>query len=935
MRIINLIYLTIFLSNAIAQEPLHYLFNADNGLPTNEVYACYETDKGQLYVGHDLGLSIYDGKEFKPVEIKGLKEGVSCYGIYRINETLWFKFTNQLYYLENGNILPYKFNETLKSDEIGIIYHFTFIKGELHFSTANKGFSINQNGTLKRVDLNKEILWLDRENRNIIRQCENGLDSLYLEYSGQIVNSFCMHSQVPHFGVEFNQNDIYWNAGVLYYFNQDKFKIIQIDTLYGKAYNAILSVQQIKDKLYVSTKVTGLQIFQKYNGDWIRDSELLSDSFIGIISNGKSGLWAPIINKGLAFFPNPEIQNYKLEKEVKNIYLEKELIYAVSMDQFDQYPVNIIKENGIDQAKDFDFPKLTYNHYERVKESKPITRTITKSNVAGIISPIKNRKIFTSIYVNSFLTKDYFIQASNYYISTESRKYEIRDTFRLKRIQSLHLISNNTFLIGGTFGLKKFEINQNEIREINLSTRFKDILEIKSIDPSRKLITTIDAVHIYNWQKDLSEKQLYKNKKGQIKSSFLHENLLFIGTKNYFEIIDLNSNKSLSLNRSSGLSSTNITDIIANDSIIILAHETGVSTIPTDLIRNKLNEQEPDYNKYISYFIYGNSLELSFSFYELNPWSKIRTQYSLNNSDYIDFTSDELILTNLQSGLYNLNIRFRIADGKWINLNPINYEIPAPFYMKWWFSGGIVLLIASIVILIIKRRNTIKTKNLETEKLIETLRMNALTSQMNPHFLYNALNTIQGLLSGDKKLVFMYVSDLARFFRMMLNNSSELYIPVRKEIELNQIFCDVEAVRQYREVNFIVNYEDKELKDIKIPSMIIQPFVENAMWHAFTKEIENPEILINVASISNSVFQISIQDNGIGISNTKNRNKVHQSKGVSIVENRLKIFNSGDQTISKNIILTDRNEVDPNLHGTLVLVNLTKKQKENVQDSDY
>lgn len=181
----------------------------------------------------------------------------------------------------------------------------------------------------------------------------------------------------------------------------------------------------------------------------------------------------------------------------------------------------------------------------------------------------------------------------------------------------------------------------------------------------------------------------------------------------------------------------------------------------------------------------------------------------------------------------------------------------------------------------------------------------------------------------------MYISDLARFFRLMLNNSSDLYIPLEKEIELNAIFCEIENVRQKTDIKFNVEYQKKEFKNLRIPSLIIQPFVENVTWHAFNKTHKNPQINISISEDIDDYIKIEITDNGIGIHSSSKSNKAHQSKGVSIVENRLKLFNKEENSNQKNIVLEDLNLTNSSQKGTKVTVRIKKRTQDDLHNHDY
>ncbi|MEZ4938737.1 MAG: histidine kinase [Crocinitomicaceae bacterium] len=910
----------------------------DNGLPTNEVYSCYETEDGLLYVAHDLGVSIYDGKEFKPAIIPGIKEGNSCFGIYMINNVLWFKFSDQLFYLKNGEFLPYKYNELLKAKEIGIVFQFTFDHDDLLLSTDKKAYKISSQGKFEEQNIKPAIVKIDTNIRNISRNINNS-DSVKLQINNEITNINCFQSAYSYFGAEYNGNNIYWNGLTFYSFVSEsqiskgvEYKL----KLEDDALNMITSIQLVEERLFVSTIETGIQIFMLKNGKWEFQETLFDGNTTGIVNAGKSGLWVPLVRKGLAFVPNFHIRNYSFDKTIHQTGFFGKTPFIVEQVLIKNNPVHIITKNN--QLVELDTFILTPERIKFGFNNPKVNGHKINNNIclmAGLVESNIPNELFATPFLKAFRKNGNLITISPYATSFYSQNNLNADTIYLKNTYDALYTDNETILVAGGYGLIELEILKGKWvikRKIDLD---KKIIKLEKIDNEFLFLTTPDEILNFDYSKWKIERTVYLEPHSQIKSSHYRNNLLFIGTKSFLKILDLKSTKTISLNYADGLASANISRIISNDSLMICNQEKGVSVIPISFILKKLNVPPVDYNEKLVWNQSSDQLNFTLNLSELSPYITYRKQYRINNKDYVDFAEKSFQFSNLKAGSYEMNIRFRISNGDWVELNPIHFEIPSPFYSRWWFSASIVAFIALIIILIIKRRNQIKTKRLETEKLIETLRMNALTSQMNPQFLYNALNTIQGLLTGDTKQVFIYVSDLARFFRLMLNNSSEMFIPIHREIQLNEIFSEIESVRQHKKVELVIQYDKNELGDFLIPSMVLQPFVENALWHAFTKEIQHPKIKIFVSELDDFTLKIEITDNGVGILNTKNKTKFHQSKGVSIVENRLKIFNSDNPSISKNIILTDRTEIDPNTTGTKVEVYLTKHEEYEFQSLDH
>ncbi len=927
--------LFLFLSKGLfAQEPQSYNFNNTNGLPTNEVYACYETEDGKLYIAHDLGLSVYDGRNFELITPKGVKEGESCFGMKISNGKLWFKYSNKrLYYLEDDELLPYEFNKEIGRLKYSILYDFEFTDDSLFLLIDDGYFTVDNQGRINQFNKKTNNLIIDLEAKIMKRFVPIINDTFQMHFAGKKFQVNSMGSIDAHYGKAINSDSIYFNKDVIYLIHDNKIRTHTLPPLKGNKYHSslIVSVQLIDSLLFVSTRTKGVNVFKIKQGKLEHQFVLLKGKFAGIISKGKSGLWVPEVKGGLHFFPNYKIKNFKTRNKVRHLYPHKNGLFYTSLNHVDKDPINVITNNQIIPIDTFKLPLFLKEFYKEKFKSFGLDKLGVIKGLSLISShPIAYRSPQTFVYE----TKELFVKANGAFISFHSRTDQKSDTVHLKGLLGTLRLDDANYIVYGEFGLNHVEIKNNLWNSTNLIQTKNRVIETQFLDQDHIAFATTENIFKFNLKSGKYD-TIYSNHQSSLKCFLKDDDLLFIGTKSYMEVFDLEHNSSYIFNNSNGLKSSNIEEIRKFKDTIVLATETGVSFIPISLIREKLKTKHIDYNDKLQISPDREEIFVAIKVNQLNPLVKVYAQYSLNKGEFIDFNPNKLTLSNLKSGEYAIRVRLKFGNEKWIYLEERFFEVPSPFYSRWWFSASIVAFIALVAIFIIRRRNKITTQRLKTEKLIETLRMNALTSQMNPHFLYNALNTIQGLLSGDKKKVFMYVSDLARFFRLMLNNSSDLYIPIQREIELNQIFCEVESVRQFREVDLQIIYEKEEFADFIIPSMILQPFVENALWHAFTKEIDEPKIEIRISELDENTLIIQIEDNGIGIDNTKNRKKVHQSKGVSIVENRLKIFNESNPNISKNIKLTDLKNTDNAKQGTLIEVYLTKQRLNELQDHNH
>ena len=200
---------------------------------------------------------------------------------------------------------------------------------------------------------------------------------------------------------------------------------------------------------------------------------------------------------------------------------------------------------------------------------------------------------------------------------------------------------------------------------------------------------------------------------------------------------------------------------------------------------------------------------------------------------------------------------------------------------------------------------------MERDKEIVEFQQKALRAQINPHFLFNALNSIQNFaFKNDVYQLSNYIEKFATLTRSILKHSENEYISLRQEIDVLKNYMDIEKLR-YQNFNYSLTV-DKNIDDemIFVPSLLFQPIVENAIWHGFQNSEKFGNLRINFI-LKDQLIKIEIEDNGVG-RNFKNR-KNHDSKGMSLIESRLKLLNNRNTQIN---IIDKKNEKE-NL-GTLV-----------------
>ena len=204
------------------------------------------------------------------------------------------------------------------------------------------------------------------------------------------------------------------------------------------------------------------------------------------------------------------------------------------------------------------------------------------------------------------------------------------------------------------------------------------------------------------------------------------------------------------------------------------------------------------------------------------------------------------------------------------------------------------LLIAAGVFFVFNRQ-----RRLKNEKKIITLEQDMLRSQMNPHFIFNSLNSIKlYIINNEKENAVYYLNKFSKLIRKILMASKEKEITLAEELETMELYMNIENIRFSNEINYSTNISpDIDLQAIKVPSLILQPFLENALWHGLSSKKDNKKIELEIINENDSFIIISITDNGIGRIEAQ---KIKDSKllkrkslGLAITNERLANFYKG------------------------------------------
>lgn len=308
-----------------------------------------------------------------------------------------------------------------------------------------------------------------------------------------------------------------------------------------------------------------------------------------------------------------------------------------------------------------------------------------------------------------------------------------------------------------------------------------------------------------------------------------------------------------------------------------------------------------------------------------NP-ENIRFQYRLLNHDREWITvanAAEIRYTDLEVGNYQLLVRAISTNGVLLSREEIRQvQIAPPLVKTWWFRSLIVLTIAAIVYFLYRLQIERQRREADLAQLKAETETKALRAQMNPHFVFNCMNTIEYyIVSKQTHKAALFLQNFSLLIRNVLENSQHELIHLEQEIETLRLYIELERERADGQFDYVFeNSQNLDLNAYQIPPLLLQPFVENAILHGLRHKSDGKGTLRVGLKIENKKLHIEISDNGIGraaaaIINAQKARKGH-SMGLDVTRGRIKAL----EVLYGNQTSCDIFDVSPS--GTRVLLSL-------------
>jgi len=521
-------------------------------------------------------------------------------------------------------------------------------------------------------------------------------------------------------------------------------------------------------------------------------------------------------------------------------------------------------------------------------ESEPVLKILNIKNQFYFltkkgISTFKNDKIFTlrfPVEIENQQINDVVFDGNQFWIATQKNLFKADDLLTLDRLEKIadgnftSLLFYGNKLVFSDFNRGLFTLENEKIKKINSNL---NITKINKIEDELWILVKNNGIEVLKSTNFSFIKKI--NKYNSLQTNSIHS--IFKDSQNtiwFTSDIGLYQFKSKNQN-------------LTKKPIIAFEH---IEVVYQSLDSIKINS----YDKILQLNPNQNHISFSYKSVDLLDPNSILYRYKLNNR-FSPWTKNSSVnFANLEAGNYIFYVQSKNKTQK-SELKKFSFFIDTPFYQKTIFQillfVGVLLLILLISIFNmyrLKRKNKAKIEKLTLENYLITLEQKAMQLQMNPHFIFNILNGIKAYGVAGKTTEFSNtISKFATLLRSILNNSKQEEISLENEIETLKNYIELEQqISPFKfEYEILKSLQKCSEEEILIPPMLLQPFVENAIQHAFNQQTVNNLILISFEN-KNGFLYCSVQDNGVGIF-IDQQNKVennHKSLAIEITKERIK-----------------------------------------------
>jgi len=966
-----------------SQTPSYYHYTSSDGLASSTVYQILQDRNGFIWFATINGISRFDGRKFTTYRTN---DGLNSNSIISLlegkNGDLYIgNYEKGINIIRNGHIENYCSEINGKSFDTSYLLIVTSGLDKQKLYAYRSWGSINIISEEKPTGLITKIINTSPVIINKLEILPNG-QLLALTTTGLFNFKNDKLSKLAIIGLPDHavyclmscEDGSYFigTKGMIYKIKNNKV-VIQYPVNLSSGSNDVIAILKDKNKnLWFSVMNRGFFLIPNGSGQIIdigKKMGLQNTLVNNYLEDNEGNIWISTFGKGVYCLNNLYIKSYS---EIDG--MSSNSVYSIAKAKSNKLLIGTFNGvNILENRKFYHFitnsDKTLTEYIYRIKNfndefyvcgvfGENVVKNILYKGVSlNLINKLSLCKTNEGLYL--FGTGGNSITVQSGFFNKESqpnRFYIFGDSPTINRVNEIFEDSQKNVWIGSGLGLCK--ISNLSITKEGLKRTFfpfnpvlnSRISSIFQDDKANVWFAGEKGIACYNLKNDSIK--TFTNEKGIDFSSSTaitsdNKNRIWVGNMKGLYLLDGNSIKHL--NRQTGLPSDEVFSLTFDKekNLLYIGTSNGLSVLEVSLFDNYVS---PSLNvKIISIkagdSIYSNYDHLVFKpeqnhvYVDFNALSfsspgSVKYKYNLNG-EWAETDHDFLDLISLKGDTYNLQIMAKSQNTDWSKPSFLSFRVLPRFVETIWFTLLIIISLGCLSILfmiwLIKLKNRKIREELELTERINELKHQALSSMMNPHFIFNALNSVQYLINCKRnEEANDYIAMMAKLVRRNLDTAGSGFILLSDEILRLELYLNLEKLRFQEGFSWeIITGADVDKNSIMIPNMIIQPFVENTLWHGIINAGGKGVITISFSfedvDIDSNLCQslvIKITDNGIGIAEAiKHKKEDHISKGIQIVEERLRLL-STKMHLPKPIMLEDLNNRNNNSHGTEVIISL-------------
>jgi ligand-binding sensor domain-containing protein/two-component sensor histidine kinase len=935
-------------------------YGPEEGLNNTNVWAIKQGGDGLMYFATQNGVYTYDGYNFIKIQSRNLKSNF----IRNIN----FNDGNLLISNEEGVLQFDKRTNSVKpfldvkfdkpADEIIVNGDYVYnLSNFISLSCINRKTKQLYEDELRKKDILNRAYCIFKSKTGIVYAGrEDGL--YYFDGATQI--------KIKQF-----------KTGIVYSVSEDPQgnivvgsdnKIVVLDKDYKIIKEHFPKFKPAKTFLFSQEKNINKLTIDKFNRYWfttypdnnlyLYENNVLYDLFeilnisttlINNVSKDKDdNIWVSTFNDGVYFIQNPFLNNFAFSLNEKNLTINEVAMtgdYVLTATSNGLYGFNFkTYSNKTISDPDEVFGEVIYN-INSIKNNYYYSKTVGMTHT-GSLHNGKDNLTFTPLdfkYIFLLNNKEAFTVESGTVYKINIANERVMDTivsypdYRIK-INAM-LIKDNKLFVGNSNGLDIVDLQTKKRINIEDSV-FRFPVNHISLINNKIFIAHEGGFSIYEDKKLITE--LGKIKLSAVKKIKTFDDHIWLATLNGLFMCDMDLNPITKYNKSNGLLSNTINDVVFNGPIACIATDRGISIVNTkELIQTRF---KPDAVRITSYQIDGtdipytpgllkltasqNNLTIKFSSPVFNKPNKQYFKYKKDKGAFISFTDFELFQASVESGKHSYQIITSLDNINWSDPVIIDVEKEESFKETAWLY--IVISIAALFLIItvsyfwVKNVKRKAKKRIADEQQINLLKHQAMNSLLSPHFIFNSLTSIQNYINTNNSLMASeYLAKFSRLIRMIIEKAAQSQITLRDEVVRLNYYLDLEKERFKNKFDFKIEVDPSvNVDEISIPNMIIQPHAENSIIHGILPKHEHGTLTIRFKKTNKNELLITIEDDGIGLIKAKEHAKSsHKSLGTSTISNILEL-NSKLYNKKQNVKMEDKSVLDPKAHGTVITITL-------------